>query len=111
MFGKLNRVMAQPGITSSNKPVVPFCLQRFSLKVEKKRCVLVQVILGASEHQLWPDTRDASEPLIQVLHDLCRKLLRALVSGTAMEDMWLKEKLGKELVNWRCKSRKCTSLF
>ena len=77
------------------KPVVPFCLQRCSLKVEKKRCVLVQVILGASEHQLWPDTRDASEPLIQVLHDLCRKLLRALVSGTAMEDMWLKEILGK----------------
>ena len=55
------------------------------------------MILGASEHQLWPDTRDATEPLIQDLHDLCRKLLRALIRGTAMEDMWLKEKLGKEL--------------
>ena len=96
MFGKLNHIMAKPGITSSNKPLLfLFVCNGAAWRLKKTDVCLVQVILGASEHQLWPDTRDASEPLIQVLHDLCRKLLRALVSGTAMEDMWLKEKLGK----------------
>lgn len=90
--------MRNPASLRQTNLFVPFLLQRCSLKVVVNRCVVCKVILGASEHQLWPDTRDATEPLIQVLHDLCRKLLRALIPGTAMEDMWLKEKLGKEVV-------------